>query len=275
MPSVVNDIDSIEDNTMNDDSSITVERSLDKRVTNFNGGQCKNVAKNQPSSKNILNFSDNLNKSPKNSQFLEYSLWSRGRCAKAVGTSAMFTIIALTVGVLIISFTSPKATLQKWKLNFIAMSPTPIDYNYGPRSVAVGDFNNDTCLDMTVANHIVNIIAIYLGHMDMDATFSNEKEYTTGTGSTQYMVAIGDFNNDDLLNIAVANSGTNNVGIFLGFGNGSFKTQIELSTGSARSIAISLADFNKDTSLDIATVDYGTHSISIFYGYGTDYFSTP
>ncbi|CAF5199705.1 unnamed protein product [Rotaria magnacalcarata] len=128
---------------------------------------------------------------------------------------------------------------------------------------------------MAVANHIVNIIAIYLGHMDMDATFSNEKEYTTGTGSTQYMVAIGDFNNDDLLNIAVANSGTNNVGIFLGFGNGSFKTQIELSTGSARSIAISLADFNKDTSLDIATVDYGTHSISIFYGYGTDYFSTP
>ena len=158
-------------------------------------------------------------------------------------------------------------------MKFTRTASNPIEYNYGPRSVAVGDFNKDTWLDMVIANSIVNTIAIYLGHND--STFSKQFEYPTGSGSTPNMVDVGDFNNDSLLDIIVANFGINNVGIFLGIGNGSFSSQIELSTGASRPISIIAVDFNNDTLLDIATANYGTHSVSILYGYGNGKFSSP
>jgi hypothetical protein len=89
------------------------------------------------------------------------------------------------------------------------------------------------------------------------------------------MVAVGDFNNDSRFDIAVANFGTNNVGIFLGLGNGSFVSQIELSTGTSSPTAICLADFDNDTRFDIATANYGTDSVTIFYGNGNGRFSNP
>jgi hypothetical protein len=81
------------------------------------------------------------------------------------------------------------------------------------------------------------------------------------------MVTVGDFNNDSHLDIAVANFGTNNIGVFHGFGNESFATQKELSTGVSRPIAIIGGDFNNDTLLDMAVANYGNQSISIIYQY--------
>jgi hypothetical protein len=135
--------------------------------------------------------------------------------------------------------------VQKCNLNFKPTPQKPVEYKYGTRSVAIGDFNNDACLDMVVAHYIVNKIAVYLG--DGDGTFRNQITYLTGPYSGPYMVTVGDFNNDSRLDIAVANFGTNNIGIFLGFGNGTFASQIELSTGSSRPIAIIAVDFNNDS----------------------------
>jgi hypothetical protein len=163
--------------------------------------------------------------------------------------------------------------VKKCGLNFILTAENPIEYNYGPRSVAVGDFNNDIWLDMVVANHIVNHIDIYFGYGN--GSFGNQIKYSTGVGSTPYMVAVADFNNDYQLDIAVANFGTNNVGIFLGFGNRSFASQIEISTTTSRPISICVAHFNNDAVLDIAIANYGIHSVSILYGYGNGYFSNP
>src|SRR5260221_478319 len=89
------------------------------------------------------------------------------------------------------------------------------------------------------------------------------------------MVAVADFNNDHQLDIAVANFGTNSIGIFLGFGDGSFSSQTVISTDSSRPLWINIADFNNDTLLDIVIANYGTHSISVLYGYGNGSFSHP
>jgi hypothetical protein len=72
-------------------------------------------------------------------------------------------------------------------LNFSSTTKNPIEYNYGPRSVAVGDFNSDTWLDMVVANSIVNNIAIYFAYEN--GTFLKQIEYSTGYGSAPSMVA--------------------------------------------------------------------------------------
>jgi hypothetical protein len=153
--------------------------------------------------------------------------------------------------------------VKKYGVNFISTAENPIEYNYGPRSVAIGDFNNDNCLDMVVANHIVNNIDIFFGYGN--GSFGNQMKYSTGVGSTPYMVAVADFNNNYQWDIAVANLGKINVGIFLGFGNGSSASQIEISTTSSRPISICVAHFNNDAVFDIAIANYGILSVSILY----------
>ncbi|CAF3851063.1 unnamed protein product [Rotaria sp. Silwood1] len=163
--------------------------------------------------------------------------------------------------------------VPKCRLNFRPTAQKPIEYKHGPRSVAIGDFDNDTVLDMVIANHLVNKIAVYLGNSD--GSFKSPTTYSTGSYSSPYMVTVADFNNDKRLDIAVANFGTNNIVIFHGFGDGSFANQTQLSTGSSRPIAIIGAHFNNDTLLDIAIANYGNHSISILYQYGNGSFSLP
>ena len=124
-----------------------------------------------------------------------------------------------------------------------------------PYSVAVGDFNTDGRLDMVVANYWSGSIDIFLGNGD--GTFSFQTTYSTGSGSYPYDVAIGDFNNDSRLDIVVANYGTNNIGIFLGYGNGTFSNQITYSTGSnSYPQSVAVGDFNNDSRLDIAVANY-------------------
>jgi hypothetical protein len=49
------------------------------------------------------------------------------------------------------------------------------------------------------------------------------------TGFDPTSITLGDFNGDNQADIAVTNSNSKNIGIFLGFGNGNFRSQIVLS----------------------------------------------
>ena len=140
-----------------------------------------------------------------------------------------------------------------------------------PISIAIGDFNNDHCSDIVVTNNGTNNIGILFGYGN--GSFANQITYSTGYDSLPYSVVIGDFNNDHYLDIAVANYGTDNVGVFLGYGNGSFTIQITYSTSSRSSpYSVVLNDFNNDGQLDIAVVNSGTNNVGIFLGYGNGSF---
>jgi hypothetical protein len=142
----------------------------------------------------------------------------------------------------------------------------------GPYSIAVSDFNNDSRLDIVVANHGAYNIGVFLGYGN--GTFSSQTTYSTGNNSDPISVAVADFNNDNRLDVAVANNGTNNVGIFLGYGNGTFSNQLNFSTGpdsGPRSIAV--GDFNNDSRLDIVVANCWTYNAGIFLGYGDGTFS--
>jgi hypothetical protein len=132
-----------------------------------------------------------------------------------------------------------------------------------PASVAVGDFNHDTRLDIVVANAGSNTVGVSLGNGD--GTFLVQPAFSTGVGSEPYMVAVSDFNNDTRLDIAVANLNIGNVAIFLGNGNGTFGRQMTLSTGyGSDPVSITVGDFNQDTLLDIAVANYASNSTGIF-----------
>ncbi|CAF4182995.1 unnamed protein product, partial [Rotaria magnacalcarata] len=70
-----------------------------------------------------------------------------------------------------------------------------------PNSVAVGDFNNDTQLDIVVANSHDKNVSVLLGYCN--GSFQNQMTFSTG--SYPQSVAVGDFNNDTRLDIVVVN----------------------------------------------------------------------
>ena len=141
-----------------------------------------------------------------------------------------------------------------------------------PYALTTGDFNGDSRLDIVVANTGTGNIGIFLGYGN--GTFQRQKTCSTGRASGPKSVDVGDFNRDSHLDIVVANEGTENVGLFLGYGNGSFAKQRTFSTGnSSRPMSIVVADFNSDQRLDIAVANYDTCAIGIFLGYGTGKFT--
>jgi hypothetical protein len=142
-----------------------------------------------------------------------------------------------------------------------------------PLSIAVGNLNNDTYLDIVVANSGTNTIAVLLGIGN--GSFGILIPYSTGYDSLSSFVIINDLNGDNLLDIAVANSGTGNVGIFLGYGNGTFTSQKTHSTGrSSNPNAIAFGDFNHDHKLDLVVTNADTGAISMFLGYGNGSFAS-
>ncbi|CAF4107752.1 unnamed protein product [Rotaria sordida] len=77
---------------------------------------------------------------------------------------------------------------------------------------------------------------------------STSKTYTVGFNP--YVLNVGDFNNDNQLEIVVANSAVSNVGIFFGNGFGNFTAQTTFPTGIGP-YAVAVGDFNKDNRLDV------------------------
>ena len=104
---------------------------------------------------------------------------------------------------------------------FTPATGSPFTAGTGPRSIAVGDFNNDGHLDLAIVNNGSNNLTILLG------TGTGGFNIIAGvpvpiTGTSQVSIAVGDFNGDGAQGLAVANSGSNNITILLGSGTGLF-----------------------------------------------------
>src|SRR5260370_34807429 len=78
--------------------------------------------------------------------------------------------------------------------------------------------------------------------------------YTT-LGRSPFSVAVGDFNGDGALDLAVTNFGSGDVSVFLGNGDGSFQAARNFQAGgNPRSVAV--GDFNGDGRLDLAVAKH-------------------
>ena len=134
-----------------------------------------------------------------------------------------------------------------------------------PASIAVGHFNNDKQLDIAVANSGTDDLTILFGYGNR--IFSNIATYSTGPDSRPMSIAIGDFNDDSRTDIVVANSETNNIAVFIAYGNGSFSNLVPYSMGQgSQPTSIAIGDFNRDNRLDIAVANFGTNNICVLFG---------
>jgi hypothetical protein len=78
---------------------------------------------------------------------------------------------------------------------------------------------------------------------------------------------VGDLNHDNNTDVVTAQRDANRVGVFLGYGNGLFGSQMIFPVGNSP-VWIEVADFNSDNQLDIAVLTRGDNTIGILLGIG-------
>jgi hypothetical protein len=95
------------------------------------------------------------------------------------------------------------------------------------------------------------------------------QSFAVGT-SPQYVV-VGDFNGDGKPDLVTANSGSNNVSVLLGNGNGTFQSAVNYGAGSSPS-SIAVGDFNGDGKLDLVVGN--STGVAVLLGNGDGTFQT-
>ncbi|MEG4168643.1 MULTISPECIES: DUF4347 domain-containing protein, partial [unclassified Microcoleus] len=139
-----------------------------------------------------------------------------------------------------------------------------------PVSVTSGLFNNDNFPDLAVVNSSSNIstVSILLG--DGTGNFIAGGNFNAGFASVS--VAVGKFNADNFLDLAVVNADpvrpSGSVSIFLGTGTGSFGAATNFNVG-AIPIAVVVGNFNADSFPDLAVANSLSNNVSILLGNGT------
>ena len=153
--------------------------------------------------------------------------------------------------------------------------PTTYAGVLGPGGVAVADLKGNGILDLIVPSETFStpVVNVMLGNGD--GTFGAPVGYSLNGGGGA--VAVGDFNGDGKLDIAVEiqsyYGGPYGISILLGNGNGTF--------GSASTFAapqsswIATGDFNGDGKLDLLSADWVNNTVSIRLGNGNGTFGAP
>ncbi|MGH9453582.1 MAG: choice-of-anchor D domain-containing protein, partial [Terriglobia bacterium] len=142
-----------------------------------------------------------------------------------------------------------------------------------PFSIAAGDFNHDSNLDLAIADG--EGVSVLLGNGN--GTFQKAVTYT-GTGFP-ISVAVADVDGDGNQDLAVVSSSS--VAVLLGNGDGTFQPAITLTTGSTDLSTVAVGDVNGDGKPDLAVGGANfigspfTAFTSIFLGNGDGTFQAP
>ncbi|MGA8233492.1 MAG: FG-GAP-like repeat-containing protein, partial [Candidatus Acidiferrales bacterium] len=149
---------------------------------------------------------------------------------------------------------------------------TPLTAGSGPITAAQGDFNGDGKVDLVVANWSGDSLSVFLGNGD--GTFQTPQTISLSTVSLRPIgLAVGDFNNDGKIDIAVGYESSTGVSVLLGNGDGTFQAPLTVAAGP-NTYALVVGDFNGDGNLDIAASNYGAGTVNILLGNGDGTFQT-
>ena len=138
-----------------------------------------------------------------------------------------------------------------------------------PRGVALADFNNDGKLDAAVATESFDTVDILLGNGD--GTFQTAAPY--GVGGFPESVVVGDFNGDNIIDVASADSFGNDqfdgtVSVLVGKGNGTFNDSQQFGVDSG-AYGLTAADLNGDRLPDLVSDNIDGTTVSVLVNTGT------
>src|SRR5579864_7288755 len=134
------------------------------------------------------------------------------------------------------------------------------------RAVAVGDFNGDGKPDLVATSGLFgaagsSAVEVLLGNGD--GTFQAATILAADVNPRG--VAVGDFNHDGKLDLAILDQNTNDVSFLFGNGNGTFQAAVNFPAGTSPT-ALAAGDFNGDGITDLAVADSGSQNVSILFG---------
>lgn len=157
-------------------------------------------------------------------------------------------------------------TFQTMKL--VTVAPSPI-------AIALVDANGDGKLDIVTTSglYMSSSMAVLLGNGDGTFTASPKISAIDLRGNMNaqaFGLALADFNDDSILDAAVAMGSGSSVAILLGNGDGTFRTNTtNLSTSPSATQVVVAGDWNKDGKSDLAIeVANQTGTINIHLGNG-------
>jgi len=163
----------------------------------------------------------------------------------------------------------------------------PVGYSLGPSSpgplaVAIDNLNGDRKPDVIVAN-AAGSVSVLLGNGDgtLRAPIT-----TMLPNRNAQSLALGDFNHDGNVDVAVAAFGTQSgatrpddgaVLVLLGQGDGTFQAPVALTVSGLHPVAVAAADLNGDGNLDLAASMAGNFNqpttLAVFLGDGAGGFA--
>jgi large repetitive protein len=139
-----------------------------------------------------------------------------------------------------------------------------------PTSVAVGDFNGDGRQDLVVTEAGASSVTVFLGNGD--GTFVQGQTYHVGVAPTS--VVVGDFTGNKIQDFAVANAdaGSNSISVFLGNGEGTFRSAGVYAVGQ-EPVSIAAGDFEADGLPDLVVANLISNTVSILRNLGNGLFA--
>src|SRR5262249_50703536 len=136
---------------------------------------------------------------------------------------------------------------------------------YLPWFVATGDVNEDGHLDLATVNGRSHDVSILLGLGN--GTFQPDLANPRPGQTNPLGMLVGDFNGDQIPDLATVDYTGGGLFIFLGRGDGTFQERQRYAVG-ATAVGLVSADFNGDGIPDLATANCFSGDVSILLGKG-------
>ena len=141
-----------------------------------------------------------------------------------------------------------------------------------PRDLSLADVDGDGLLDVIVAPEDNQAPASDAGSLEIfHGTGGGNIEMTSrkiAVGSGPSAVRVSDLNCDGVLDLAVANTRDNSLGVLWGVGEDTFSEMQVVPVGVRPSTRLAIGQFNADEIPDLAVANFGGASVSVVLGAG-------